>query len=116
MGWSGSGTFAATVSTDVLDGEMLAPSFWSLHVGDFGHAYMGDVQVLTYELDLSDEPLVEPVVGDLDGNGVVDTTDFLALLAAWGPCPDPPAECPADLDGDGGVGVTDLLTLLSNWG
>ena len=27
------------------------------------------------------------IPGDVDGDGVVDATDFLALLAAWGPCP-----------------------------
>jgi hypothetical protein len=45
----------------------------------------------------------------------VGVNDFLALLAAWGPCPVPPAECPADLDGDGQVGVTDFLILLASW-
>ncbi len=54
--------------------------------------------------------------GDLDCNGVVGILDLLALLAAWGPCPDPPDPCAADLDGDGMVGILDLLTLLANWG
>ncbi len=53
-------------------------------------------------------------LGDLDYDGEVGVLDFLALLAAWGPCPD--ASCPADLDGDGEVGVLDFLTLLANWG
>ncbi len=53
---------------------------------------------------------------DLNGDGNVGVPDLLALLAAWGPCPDPPAECPADFDGDGSVGVSDLLALLANWG
>ncbi len=52
--------------------------------------------------------------GDVDGDGVVGVNDLLALLAAWGPCPDPPAQC-ADQDADGVVGVTDLLILLANW-
>ena len=57
-----------------------------------------------------------PVTGDLDGDGIVGITDFLALLEAWGPCPGtcPPA-CPADLDGNCNVGIVDLLILLSNW-
>jgi hypothetical protein len=55
-------------------------------------------------------------LGDLDGDGVVNVADFLLLLAAWGPCPDPPDPCPADLDGDGIVGVNDFLVLLGNWG
>ncbi len=49
---------------------------------------------------------------DLDGNGDVTVTDFLALLAAWGPCPG----CPADLNLDGSVGIHDLLILLAAWG
>ncbi|MHC4320235.1 MAG: right-handed parallel beta-helix repeat-containing protein [Planctomycetota bacterium] len=54
---------------------------------------------------------------DLDGSGAVGVTDFLALLAAWGPCPDPcPPSCPADFDGDCTVGVTDFLLLLAQWG
>ena len=45
----------------------------------------------------------------------VDIQDFLLLLAAWGPCPDPPAPCTADFDGDGDVGIADFLTLLANF-
>ncbi|MCZ6493755.1 MAG: choice-of-anchor B family protein [Planctomycetota bacterium] len=54
-------------------------------------------------------------LGDLDGDGTVGIIDLLILLSEWGPCPDPPDECPADLDGDGAVGILDLLTLLANW-
>ncbi len=54
--------------------------------------------------------------GDLDGDGDVDASDLLALLAAWGPCPAGLPACSADLDGDGIVGVPDLLILLSRWG
>ena len=57
-----------------------------------------------------------PITGDLDGDGAVGIVDFLALLAAWGDCPAPPAACPADLDGDGSVGILDFLLLLGNWG
>ncbi|MEE8459131.1 MAG: hypothetical protein V3S08_04625, partial [Phycisphaerales bacterium] len=57
-----------------------------------------------------------PAGGDLDGNGVVAIEDFLALLEAWGPCPEPPAQCPADLNDDGQVELDDILILLANWG
>lgn len=53
---------------------------------------------------------------DLDGERIVGLTDLLILLAAWGPCPDPPDPCPADINDDGSVGVSDLLILLVNWG
>ena len=55
------------------------------------------------------------VMGDIDGDGIVGISDFLALLAAWGPCPAPPQQCPADLDNDGFVRITDFLLLLANW-
>ena len=49
--------------------------------------------------------------GDLDGDGVVDVDDLVALLSSWGPC----ASCPADLNDDGIVGVDDLILLLMGW-
>jgi hypothetical protein len=55
----------------------------------------------------------DAVPGDINGDGVVNVVDMLALLGAWGPCPPP---CPADLDGDGAVSVTDFLFLLAHWG
>jgi hypothetical protein len=53
-----------------------------------------------------------PCAADLDGDGMVAVTDFLALLAAWGTNPGGPP----DLDGDGNVGIVDLLELLTAWG
>jgi len=57
---------------------------------------------------------VEPLCpGDLNGDGVVNVSDLLILLAQWGPCD---GNCDADLDGNGVVNVSDLLILLSAWG
>ena len=53
------------------------------------------------------------LTGDLNGDGAVDVSDLLVLLAGWGGCP---TACPADLDGNGTVDVSDLLILLANWG
>ncbi|MHC4099278.1 MAG: S8 family serine peptidase [Planctomycetota bacterium] len=58
-----------------------------------------------------------PRPGDLDGDGVVGILDFLAMLARWGPCPDPcPPHCLGDVDTDCTVGIEDFLILLANWG
>lgn len=51
-------------------------------------------------------------LGDVDGDGLVDFADILAVLGSWGPCE---GDCPADLDGDGVVGFADLLLVLANW-
>ena len=55
-------------------------------------------------------------LGDLDLDGFVGISDFLTILAEWGPCPDLPEPCLADLDRDGEVGIIDFLLLLGNWG
>ncbi len=52
-------------------------------------------------------------MGDIDADGVIDVLDLLALLSAWGPCPDPC--CPEDLNESGTVDVLDLLIILANW-
>ncbi|MCP3904605.1 MAG: hypothetical protein GY715_13345, partial [Planctomycetes bacterium] len=50
---------------------------------------------------------------DLNGNGVVDFADILAIISTWGPCP---PECPEDLDGSGDVGFGDILIVIGSWG
>lgn len=51
-------------------------------------------------------------VWDLNHDGLMDVTDLLTLLGAWGTAPGHPP----DYDGNGKVGVTDLLKLLGHWG
>jgi len=52
--------------------------------------------------------------GDANGDGVVNVTDFLLVLANWGAGPfEPPG---ADTNGDGVVNVTDFLLVLAGWG
>jgi hypothetical protein len=57
----------------------------------------------------------ESVPGDINGDGLVDGGDLLALFAAWGRCPSPPALCPADLTEDGIVNEADLALLYEYW-
>ena len=48
---------------------------------------------------------------DVNGDGNVDVTDLLAIIAAWGS-----DDASADLDGSGTVDVADLLMIISAWG
>lgn len=50
--------------------------------------------------------------GDVNHDSVVDVSDMLAVLNAWGKC----TGCPADLNGDDAVDVSDLLAVLVEWG
>ena len=76
------------------------------------HVYGGGGELWADFSHVTIHPVSAPCPADLDGDGAVGVTDFLALLAAWGPNPGHPA----DLDGDRQVGVTDFLMLLSLWG
>ena len=58
---------------------------------------------------------IPQIPGDLNGDGVVNTTDLLILFSNWGSCPNCKS-CPADLDGDCTVSTNDLLLLFANWG
>ncbi|MHC4825715.1 MAG: M12 family metallo-peptidase [Planctomycetota bacterium] len=71
-------------------------------------------EIIAGDLNGNDVPDECDIPGDLDGDGAVGVTDFLLLLAAWGPCADCGA-CPADLDGDCDVAISDFLILLANW-
>ncbi|MGA1018592.1 MAG: hypothetical protein ACO3YY_11495, partial [Phycisphaerales bacterium] len=57
-----------------------------------------------------------PVVGALNGDGVVNGADLTILLGCWGEITDP-ACSPADIADppDGTINGADLTTMLSNW-
>ncbi len=66
-----------------------------------------EVRVIDYPFKTLDDVLP----GDVDGSGVVDVSDLLAVINAWGPC----SSCPEDLDQSGTVDVSDLLIVIANW-
>jgi hypothetical protein len=55
-----------------------------------------------------------------ENDGVVNIDDLLAVISAWGPCPAPPAACPANIASGGAsanaVDIDDLLAVISAWG
>ena len=49
---------------------------------------------------------------DINGDGIVNVSDLLQLIGAWGPC----SGCDEDIDDSGEVNVSDLLTVIAAWG
>jgi hypothetical protein len=71
-------------------------------------------------LDLDDNGILDSCqptcLGDSNGDGDVGVSEFLELVASWGPCPDLPEPCPLDLNADRVVNVQDFLLVLGLWG
>ncbi|MDG2292142.1 MAG: dockerin type I domain-containing protein, partial [Phycisphaerales bacterium] len=59
----------------------------------------------------SDPVPVDDVLGDVTGDGLVNVSDLLAIIAGWG-CA---GSCAADVNDDGQVNITDLLLVIANW-
>jgi hypothetical protein len=60
-----------------------------------------------------------PCPADVNNNGVVNIQDLLAVIAAWGNCPQPctpPNGCPPDVNDNCLVNIQDLLLVIGNWG
>jgi hypothetical protein len=55
-----------------------------------------------------------PILGDLNGDGIVNGADLAILLGCWGTVTNP-ACTPADLNADGAVNGADLAVQLGNW-
>ena len=53
----------------------------------------------------------EQVMGDANGDGVVDVNDILLVVSDFG-CT---SNCAGDVTGDGAVGAADILIVLANW-
>lgn len=72
---------------------------------------------LTVQYDSTSVTLLAHKPGDVNGDGVRNVDDLLAVINDWGPCP--AGACPGDvapLNGNGVVNVDDLLMVINNWG
>ena len=70
----------------------------------------GDPRLVAAAVDIGADEFRRPA--DVDADGAVGITDFLAVLGAWGTC----SGCLEDIDNDGIVGITDFLAVLADWG
>ncbi|MCI0365722.1 MAG: hypothetical protein L0219_17820 [Phycisphaerales bacterium] len=70
------------------------------------------LQLLVNAANFAATPLPNPCSADISSDDIVNVTDLLAVISAWGACPG----CAADISGDDIVNVTDLLAVISAWG
>ena len=105
-GVSGNYAYSRFGVSVTIDGDdvLLGTNVQSLETGSVSSAFV------TFNLGCA-----STCPADLDGSGEVGVSDFLAVLAAWGPCP-PQQDCDEDIDGSGEVGVSDFLAVLAAWG
>jgi enediyne biosynthesis protein E4 len=119
----------ATVGRDTylryMDGgpAFLNTSEWALHFG-LGSATVidelriewprGYVTTLNGVAINQHVVIASPVLGDLDADGNVGSSDLAVLLGSWGTVPTA-FGLRADQDGDGVVGSADLALLLGQW-
>jgi hypothetical protein len=80
---------------------------WLMGAGS-GAGLLGDPIGTLEQSNILFETLCEP---DINGDGIVNVTDLLAVIDQWGQ-----SNSPADVNGDGIVDVTDLLAVVGNWG
>ena len=117
-------TYLGTSGNDFAD-TVTVHEPWDVVIGGLTNSPLFPVTEGAYDTTFNNDPGTNdafvarfdfcPI--DLNDDGVVGIVDFLALLAAWGPCPDPcPPFCFGDIDGDCNVGITDFLALLAAWG
>lgn len=108
----GSGGFSSANSLMLVDGSP-HPLQWIRNASNGG----GDQLVLgvgTTEVVVYRAVCEQPCLGDITGNGVVDSGDLTMVLGFWGT--DGGKFPGVDVDGDGTVGPNDLSIVLSDWG
>jgi hypothetical protein len=83
--------------------------------GQSVHVIWHDKRDGNWEIYHKRNPTGNPLDADLNGDGVVDIDDLLAVINGWGGCPASPAACPVDINADGVVDIDDLLIVITNW-
>ncbi len=71
----------------------------------------GDPRLVAAAVDMGADEFRR--LADVDADGMVGITDFLAVLGAWGPAC---SGCLEDINDDGLVGIIDFLMVLGDWG
>lgn len=94
--------------------------------GTIGQPDAGSMSGGSFELlggfwrgDAAPVPTCPADIAPQGGDGLVNVSDLLAVINAWGDCPAPPSPCPADFvppGGNGVVNVSELLGVINNWG
>ena len=97
--------FLRDANTTNMDGQ-IAYDQWVIE---------GKSAPIVMDSSMLDVSTSEPILGDVNGDGVVNVSDILIMISEWGVCSEP-VNCPADVNGDGYVSVTDLLIAIGNWG
>jgi len=101
---SGCGGYSSITTFNVTTGNN-----YLIRVGGWSGSSEGSGQLLVEGPGACVPPSECPA--DTNNDGVVDVTDILAVVGAWGE-----NGGPADVNGDGIVDVTDLLTVVNAWG
>lgn len=107
----------AVWQTQTVDAAGAVGTNSSLAFNDFGNgfpsiAYFASVFGPPADLYFIEDPPV--VMGDSNGDLIVNVLDLLKVIESWGPCASK-NECAADLNEDGEVNVLDLLEVISHW-
>ena len=116
LGWSGSGLFTASVSSDFLNGIAIS-STWTLRVGSLNDppTYSGEFSADSrVEIDYIQLP--PPCAADFNHDGVALVNDITSFIGVWftesglsGP------GLRTDANGDGLVTVPDIFAFLGLW-